>query len=98
MGGACSTNGGNRNAYRILVGKPEGKRPLGRPRRRWEDNIRTDLRAIGWGGMGWIDLAQNREGSCEHGNEPSGSIRCWEFLSGCATGGLSRRARLHGVS
>jgi hypothetical protein len=46
MGGACSTNGGeNRNAYRILVGKPEGKRPLGRPR--WEDNIKMDLREIG---------------------------------------------------
>jgi hypothetical protein len=45
------------NAYRILVGKPEGKRPLGRPRRRWEDNIRMDLREIGWGGMDWIDLA-----------------------------------------
>jgi hypothetical protein len=43
MGGACSTNGGNRNAYRLLVGKPEGRGPLGRPRRRWLDNIRTDL-------------------------------------------------------
>jgi hypothetical protein len=40
-----------RNAYRILVGKPEGKRPLERPRRRWEDNIKLDLREIGWGGM-----------------------------------------------
>jgi hypothetical protein len=48
------------NAYRILVGKPEGKRPLGRPRRRWEDNIRMDLREIGWVGMDWIDLAQDR--------------------------------------
>jgi hypothetical protein len=42
------------------VGKPEGKRPLGRPKRRWEDNIRMDLREIGWGGMDWIDLAQDR--------------------------------------
>jgi hypothetical protein len=42
------------------VGKPEGNRPLGRPRRRWEDNIRMDLREIGWGGMDWIDLAQDR--------------------------------------
>jgi hypothetical protein len=48
-----------RNAYRILVGKPEGKRPLGRPRRGWEDNIKTDLREIGWGGMDSIDLAQD---------------------------------------
>jgi hypothetical protein len=49
------------NAYRDLVGKPEGKRPLGRPRRRWEDNIRIDLREIGWGGVDWIDLAQDRD-------------------------------------
>jgi hypothetical protein len=46
-----------RNAYRIVVGKPEGSRPLGRPRRRWEDNIKTDFREIGWGGMDWIDMA-----------------------------------------
>jgi hypothetical protein len=44
------------------VGKPEGKRPLGRPRRRWVDNIKIDLREIGWGGMDWIDLAQDRDG------------------------------------
>jgi hypothetical protein len=43
------------------VGTPEGKRPLGRPRRRWEDNIRIHLREIGWGGMDWIDLAQDRD-------------------------------------
>jgi hypothetical protein len=53
--------GEKRDAYRILVGKPEGKRPLERPRRRWEDNIRMDLREIGWGGMDWIDLAQDRD-------------------------------------
>jgi hypothetical protein len=57
MGGACSTNGEMRNAYRILEGKREGKRPLGRPGRRWEDNIKMDLREIGWGDMDWIDLA-----------------------------------------
>jgi hypothetical protein len=51
MGRACSTNGAKRNPYRILVGKPEGKRPLGRHRRRWENNIITDLREIGWDGM-----------------------------------------------
>jgi hypothetical protein len=50
-----------RNAYKILVGKTGEKRPLGRPRRRWEDNIRMDLREIGWGVMDWIDLAQDRE-------------------------------------
>jgi hypothetical protein len=50
-----------RNAYRILVEKPEGNRPLGRPRRRWEDNVKMDLREIGWGGMDWTDLAQDRD-------------------------------------
>jgi hypothetical protein len=53
--------GEKRNAYRILVGKPEGKRPLGGPRYRWEDNIKIDLREIGWGGVDWIDLAQDRD-------------------------------------
>jgi hypothetical protein len=47
------------NAYRILMGKPEGKRPLERPRRRWVNNIKIDLREIGWDGMDWIDLAQD---------------------------------------
>jgi hypothetical protein len=50
-----------RNSYRILVGNPEGQRPLGRPRRRWVDNIKMDLREIGWDGMDWIDLAQDRD-------------------------------------
>jgi hypothetical protein len=49
------------NAYRIFMGNPEGMRPLGRPRRRWVDNIKMDLREIGWGGMDWIDPAQNRD-------------------------------------
>jgi hypothetical protein len=53
--------GKKRNAYRILVGKPEGKRPQGRPRREWVDNIKMDRRDIGWGGMDWIDLAQYRD-------------------------------------
>jgi hypothetical protein len=55
----CSTNGDKRNAYMISVGKPEGKRPLGRPGHRWVNNIKMDVREIGWGGMGWIDVAQN---------------------------------------
>jgi hypothetical protein len=50
-----------RNSYRILVGKPEGRRPLGRQRRRWVDDIKIDLREIGWDGMDWIDLAQDRD-------------------------------------
>jgi hypothetical protein len=53
--------GEKRNACRILVGKPEGKRPLGRPRRRWVDNIKMDLREIGWDGVDWIDMAQDRD-------------------------------------
>jgi hypothetical protein len=61
MGGACSTNGEERTAYMILVGKPEGKRPLRRPRSRWVDNIKLDLGDTRWGGMDWIDLAQDRD-------------------------------------
>jgi hypothetical protein len=61
MGRECSTNGERRNAYRILVGNPERKRPLGRPRRRWVDNIEMYLREIGWDDMDWIDLTQGRD-------------------------------------
>jgi hypothetical protein len=50
-----------RGAYRALVEKPEGRRPLGRPRRRWEDNITMDLREVGCGGADWINLAQDRD-------------------------------------
>jgi hypothetical protein len=53
--------GERRGAYRALVGKPEGRRPLWRPRRRWEDNIKMDLREVGWGDMDWINLAQGRD-------------------------------------
>jgi hypothetical protein len=65
-----------------LVGRPEGRRTLGRPKRRWEDNIKMDLREIGFGDVDWIHWVQDRDraGSCEHGNEPLGSIKCGEFL------------------
>jgi hypothetical protein len=53
--------GEKKNGYRILVEKPEGKRPLGRPRCRWVDNIRMDLTEVGWGGMDWLDLDQDRD-------------------------------------
>jgi hypothetical protein len=53
--------GEKRNAYRLLVGKPEGKRSLGRPRGRWVDNIKMDLLEIGWGNVDWIGLAQDRD-------------------------------------
>jgi hypothetical protein len=60
MGGSCSTNGEKRNACRLLVGKPEGKRPLLRPRRRWVDNIMMDHGEVGCDDMDWIGLAQDR--------------------------------------
>ena len=57
MDGACNTYWEKKGAHRVLVGKPEGKRPLGRPRRGWEDNIMLDLQEVEWEGMDWIDLA-----------------------------------------
>ena len=53
--------GENRDLYKVLVGKPVGKRPLGRPKRRWEHNIKMDLQEVGCGGMDWIYVAQDRE-------------------------------------
>jgi hypothetical protein len=97
---ACSTNGEKRNAYRILVGRLEGKRPLGRPRRRWEDNIRMDLREIGWGGMDWIHLAQDRDQRRAVVNTVMNhwvSLKVGKFFSSCPTGGFSRRAQLNRV-
>jgi len=58
--GYVARKGQSRGAYRVLVGKHEGKRPLVRPRRRWEDNIKVDLQELGCGGMNWIELAQDR--------------------------------------
>ena len=59
--GHVACMGEMRGVYRVLVGKPEGKRPLGRPRRRWEDNIKMDLQELGCGGMDWIELSQDRD-------------------------------------
>ena len=69
-----------RGVHKVLFGKPEGKKPLGRPRRRWEDNIKLDLQEVGSGD--WMELAQDRDtaGACEYGNELSGSINCGEFV------------------
>ena len=60
-GRAFSKNGESRGAYGVSVGKPKGRRPLGRPRRRWEDNIKMDLREVRWGDIDWADLAQDRD-------------------------------------
>jgi hypothetical protein len=66
--------GEGRGAYRVLVGRPEGKRPLGRPRRRWEDNIKMDIRDIRIDGFGWLKQGPVAD-FCEHGDEPWGSVR-----------------------
>jgi hypothetical protein len=80
MGRACSTDGEKRNAYTILVRKSVGTRPLGRPRYRWVDDIKIDLRVELYG----LDRSGSEygpvEGSCEHGNELSGSLKYWEVL------------------
>ena len=81
--GHVARMGEEREVYRVLVGKPEGKRPLGRPRRRWADNIRTNLQEVGCVYMDWIGLAQDRDRwrtLVSRGNEPSGSVKCGEFL------------------
>jgi hypothetical protein len=95
------TNGEKRNAYRLLVGNPDGKRPLGRPRHRWVDNIGTDPGEIGWGGVDWIGLPQDREkrravvNSVMNLRVPKNA---GELSSGFTTGGLSNSAQLHRVS
>jgi hypothetical protein len=97
MGRTCNTNGEKRNAYRILVGKPEGKRLLGKPRRRWVDNIKMDLGEIGWDDMDWIDLAQDRDQWRALVNTMM-NLRVpdnvGKFLSSCTVGSFSRRAQL----
>jgi hypothetical protein len=60
MGGVCSAYRKRRGAYWIFVGKPEGKRPLRRTRRKWEDNVKMDLQEVGFEGIDWIELAQDR--------------------------------------
>ena len=87
--------------YRVLVGKPGGKRPLGRPRRRWRDNIKMDIQEEGCGSMDWIDLAQENDKWRAHVNEVI-NLRvpqnAGNFLTGCKPVSFSRRSLLHGVS
>jgi hypothetical protein len=80
--GNVARMGEKRGAHRVLVGKHERKRPLGRPRSKWEDNIKMDLQERGWRawtGLIWIRIGTG-DGHCKTGNEPSGSINCGEFL------------------
>jgi hypothetical protein len=93
--------GEKRNAYKLLVGKPEGRTPLGRPRHRWEDNIKMDLREIGRDGVDWIGLAQDRDKGRALVNvvmnaQVPGSAG--KLSSGFTTGGLFSSAQLHRVS
>jgi hypothetical protein len=95
--GYVARMGATRKAYRILVGKPEGKIPLGRPRRRWVDNIKIDLREIGHDGMYWIDLAQDMYkwrtlvNTVMNRRVPKNAR---EFVSGSTIGIFLRRAQL----
>jgi hypothetical protein len=94
-------NGEKRNAYRISVVKQEGKRPLGTPGCWWFNNIKIDLRELGWGGMDWNDLAEDWDQWRALANTV---MNLWvpqnfgNFLSSCITGSFSRRAQHHEVS
>jgi hypothetical protein len=93
--------GKKRKAYRLWVGKPEGKRPLGRPRRMWLDNIRMDLGEVGWGDVDWIGLTQDRNrwralvNSVLNLRVPRNAGK---LSSGLTSSGLSSSAQLHRVS
>jgi hypothetical protein len=99
--GHVALTGEKKNADKILEGKPETKRPLERPRCRWVDNVKMDLREIGRGGMGWIDVALDRDQwttlvntAMNHRVEKDAA----NFFNGYTICGFSRRAQLHGVS
>jgi len=93
--------GDGRDVYRVLVGKTEGKRPLGRPRRRWDDNIMMHLQEVGCGGMDWFELAQGRDrwraivNAVMNLRVPQNAEN---FLSSCKTVSFSSRNLFHGVS
>jgi hypothetical protein len=86
--GLVARMGEGRDVNRDLVGKPEGRRPLGRPRRRWEDNIKMHFQEVGGCCGDWMERAQDKgqvAGTCEYGNELSGSINAGNFLTRCKT-------------
>jgi hypothetical protein len=89
-----------RGVYRVLVGKPVGKRPLGRPRRGWEDNIKMDFQEVGCGGMNRIELAQDRDKWLALVNAVMNlrvPYNAGNFLTSCKPVSFSRRTLLHGV-
>jgi hypothetical protein len=99
--GHVARMGEKRDAYRILVGRPEGRWPLGRPRRRWEDNIKMDLQEVGWGGTDWIELPQDGDRWRDLVNAVMNLRLPWNvgnFLTSWETVSFSRRPLLHGVS
>jgi hypothetical protein len=101
MGCPCSTKWQKRKAYRLLVRNPERKRPLGRPKRRWVDNIRMDLVEVGWGDVNWFGLAQDRSKWGALVKAVSNfrvAYNAEKLSSGYTTGSLSSSAQLHRVS
>ena len=99
--GHVARMGEEREVYRVLLGKPEGRRPLGRPRRRWVDNIRMDLREVGYGYIGWIGLAQDRDRWWTLVSAVMNLRVPWNarnFLTSWKPVSLSRRNLHHGVS
>jgi hypothetical protein len=101
LAGHVTRMGEKRNTCRILVGQPEGERPVGRQGRMWVDNIKMDLRDIGWSGGDWIDLHQDRD-QCRALANTTIILRVpqnvGKFWSRCTTGGVSSTAQLHGAS
>ena len=101
MGWPCGAYGWGEGLYRVLLGKPEGRRPLGRPRRRWVDNIRMDLQEVGCGYMDWIGRAQDRDRWRTLVSAVMNLRVPWNagnFLTSCKPVSFSRRTLHHGVS